>query len=300
MYNTYVRIFLFVIVLCIFYTIMTSYNPTPMMMNKNSEIDYLREEIYRLQQPQQNNNQQNNNQQMAIQQPIMQNNPSLGSPGQLGNPYGQNLNNVYDAIHQFDTSKVTDPLTDPITRNSLLNYGLPYDSYRLIGTLKRISNDVFLEETPYYRQMNALNQYGSNGKEVKYNGVEIGQSFPPAEIKERAESADLDENDKNWVTGYRKAKRKNCKSCRKNKVVEGFAIKPYNDILQLFGMQSSINTSIYFYYTIISDGNSSIKIIINNRNNQGSNELYSGSVIFIPELESSYEVTVNPTIFMTY
>ena len=272
--------------MCIFYALISNYNSAPLMYKK-SELDSLREEIYRLQQP--------NQQQLINNQPLI-NNPSLGSPSQLANPYTQNLNNVYDAIHQFDTSKVTDPLTDPITRNSLLNYGLPYDSYRLIGTLKRISEDVFLEETPYFRHMNSVNFYGSNQeKEVTYNGVQIATQITPEKEKERVKIADLEENNNNWVT-----KRKKCKKCKHHKPIETFAIKPYNDILQLFGMQSSINTSIFFYYTIISDGNSSIKILINNRNNQGSNELYSGSVIFIPELNSSYEVTVNPTIFMSY
>ena len=83
-------------------------------------------------------------------------------------------------------------------------------------------------------------------------------------------------------------------------IIENFTNSNENNILQLFGMQSNVNTSIYFYYTIISDGNNSIKININYKNNNGSNEIYTGDIVYIPELNASFVANIDSTIFMTY
>lgn len=219
---------------------------------------------------------------VVIQQPTNQQLPQQ-------QPSYPSVDGVYDAIHKFDTAKIIDPLQDPITRNSLLNYGLPYDSYRQVGTLKCIYEDPPLTKRELYEERN--NYFDD---EYTYNGVEkalpqtVTSHSPPVPQMESSPTVITD-------------RKKKCRKCKDKKVkVENFISGQYNDILPLYGMQSNINTNIWFYYTTISDGNNTIKIMLNPPNNGGTTELWTGSVIYIPELNKTYEAIVNQTIFMTY
>ncbi len=160
-------------------------------------------------------------------------------------------------IQQYDLEKINNPLVDTVSRNSLLNYGYPYDLYRRVGILQRIEQEPIIKKK-HQRHIN----YDASNDVQNYNGVE-----------------------KKIIT---------------KEIIENFSNFSENNILQLFGMQSNVNTSIYFYYTIISDGNNSIKININYKNNNGSNEIYSGDIVYIPELNSSFVANIDSTIFMTY
>jgi hypothetical protein len=260
--GTYTKIALFVVIMCGFYYVVNTFSaPRP--------YPYY---------PQQQNGGYGTqgNSQVVMQQPSMQ-------------PSTPDIGNVYDAIHKFDTAKVIDPLQDPITRNSLLNYGLPYDSYRQVGTLKCIYEDPPLSKKEMWDA-----RYGTDNT---YDGV---QSAPVANSNNNSDDESTNSRDGN---GNRK-KKPRCKmgKCKKDKVkVETFInTGAYNDILPLYGMQSNINTNIWFYYTIISDGNNSIKIMLNQPNNSGTTELWTGSQVYIPELNKTYEAIVNQTIFMTY
>ena len=44
-------------------------------------------------------------------------------------------------IQQYDLEKINNPLVDTVSRNSLLNYGYPYDLYRRVGILQRIEHE---------------------------------------------------------------------------------------------------------------------------------------------------------------
>ena len=251
--GTYTKIALFVVIMCGFYYVVNTFSaPRP--------YPYY---------PQQQNGNGNGNSQVVMQQPNMPQTPDMG--------------NVYDAIHKFDTAKVIDPLQDPITRNSLLNYGLPYDSYRQVGTLKCIGEDPPLSKKEMWDA-----RYENDYEDNTYDGVQLA-------ITNDDESTNRDNGKKKDKNKCKKGK------CKKNKVkVETFINNSYNDILPLYGMQSNIITNIWFYYTIISDGNNSIKIMLNQPNNSGTTELWTGSVVYIPELNKTYEAVVNQTIFMTY
>lgn len=209
--------------------------------------------------------------------PIYRNNSSDGGNRTIiqQQPQCPSVDNVYDAIHKFDTAKVVDPLQDPITRNSLLNYGLPNDSYRQVGTLKCIFEDEPLTKRELY--------------DARYGAEDEITIDEPTSISPSNQSPP-------------QSKKKKCKKCKKDKKVkvETFINNQYNEILPLFGMQSNVNTNIWFYYTIVSDGNNSIKIMINPPNNSGTTELWTGSVVYIPELNKTYEAIVNQTIFMSY
>lgn len=68
-----------------------------------------------------------------------------------------------------------------------------------------------------------------------------------------------------------------------------------NNILELIGKK--ITDNWYKYFTSISVGNKVIKINVHNRNRR---ELYSGDVVFIPELGKSYRVQIDKMDMIEY
>jgi hypothetical protein len=61
-----------------------------------------------------------------------------------------------------------------------------------------------------------------------------------------------------------------------------------NNILELIGKK--ITDNWYKYFTSISKGNKIIKINVYNKNRK---ELYSGDIVFIPELKKTYRVKID-------
>jgi len=58
-----------------------------------------------------------------------------------------------------------------------------------------------------------------------------------------------------------------------------------------------INDNWYQYFTSISKGNKVIKIVVNNRNRK---ELYSGDVVYLPELNRWYQVQMDEMDMIEY
>lgn len=71
-------------------------------------------------------------------------------------------------------------------------------------------------------------------------------------------------------------------------VREGKLKDDRNAIIRLFGRQEYPGSNRYEYYVLISSGNDSIKLPINNR----KNELYDDDVVYIKELKHHYRVNL--------
>jgi hypothetical protein len=68
-----------------------------------------------------------------------------------------------------------------------------------------------------------------------------------------------------------------------------------NNILELIGKK--ITDNWYKYFTSITMGNKIIKVVVHNKNRK---ELYSGDIIFIPELKRTYRVKIDPMDMIEY
>ena len=68
-----------------------------------------------------------------------------------------------------------------------------------------------------------------------------------------------------------------------------------NNILELIGKK--ITDNWYKYFTSITMGNKIIKVVVRNKNRK---ELYSGDIIYIPELKRTYRVKIDPMDMIEY
>jgi hypothetical protein len=210
---------------------------------------------------------------------------------------------IFDPIANFDKAKLLDPLVDPRGRSSAdqiptpqvaMQFNFPtqgvIDRYHRVGLLIALDKDENKEE-------NVSSEFIWNG--------------PSKTSKKQRRPSISSENDFN-VKPYKGVQSASSKSFEGFATIDGSDSDSYsdseiegfqnttniyningnageNDILELIGRK--ITDNWYKYFTSISKGNKIIKIVVRNRNRK---ELYSGDIVFIPELGKSYRVKIDP------
>jgi len=231
---------------------------------------------------------------------------------------------IYDPIANYDIAKLTDPLVDPRGRTSadqiptpqvVAQFNFPtqgvLDRYHRVGLLIAVGSNIGKENVdkinkfglPYAESDNSYetssefvwesnNKMGKSKKSKKYKNCKLNQSdntttesYKGVEIKENFESeSDIDSmeyfgnTDKNVTNIYNVYSNQND-----------------NNILELIGKK--ITDNWYKYFTSITMGNKIIKVVVRNRNRK---ELYSGDIVFIPEIGKTYRVKIDPMDMIEY
>ena len=223
---------------------------------------------------------------------------------------------IYDPIANYDIAKLTDPLVDPRGRTSADQIPTPQvaaqfnfptqgvlDRYHRVGLLIAIEKSKI--EMPYSETNSEFNWSGlsntnKNKKKKRYISTENDSSsnkvYRGVQIKEGFDS-DYDSDDDSYDDSS------------DDSIEEFISTKPTkniyniynnsndndNNILELIGKKVTDNW--YKYFTSISIGNKIIKVTIHNKNRK---ELYSGDIIYIPELKKEYKVKMDPMDMIEY
>lgn len=237
---------------------------------------------------------------------------------------------IYDPIANYDIAKLTDPLVDPRGRTSAdqiptpqvaMQFNFPtqgvLDRYHRVGLLIGIDNNIKKEkidhiELPYSisdksnlsNDSNSGSEFTWNGKSKtninkkkkkfavmgsesgtkSYNGVDIKENFDNYSDSDYDSDSDFDTNEYFGNTD---------KSI--TNVYNVYSNNNDNNILELIGKK--ITDNWYKYFTSITMGNKIIKVVVRNKNRK---ELYSGDIVYIPELKRTYRVKIDPMDMIEY
>lgn len=194
---------------------------------------------------------------------------------------------IFDPIARYDQAKLLDPLVDPRGRTSADQIPAPqiaaqfnFPTQGVLDRYHRVGLLIALDNSP---DDSSNNIYGFNKK--------------PRRNKQRKNYNDYDSDNSSDNSFYSKGVQiSNISS--ENKNIEGFGIyseEGPNGILELIGKK--ITDNWYKYFTSISKGNKIIKIVVNNRNRK---ELYSGDIVYIPELSRWYQVQIDEMDLIEY
>lgn len=237
---------------------------------------------------------------------------------------------VYDPIANYDIAKLTDPLVDPRGRTSADQIPTPQvamqlnfptqgvlDRYHRVGLLIALDSNkhdkykpgrsrspnldystevengaVWEARIPNKSKARKARRYiapESSSETKSYRGVEIKEGFDSDDYD--SDSDDL-ESIENFVSSS------NSSSGKLNKTINvynNYSGQNDNSILELIGKK--ITDNWYKYFTSITMGNKIIKVVIRNNNRR---ELYSGDIVFIPEIGKSYRVKIDPMDMIEY
>ena len=116
----------------------------------------------------------------------------------------------------------------------------------------------------------------SQSKSIPYKGVDIKENF---DSDSDSDSYEYFGNTDNSITN----------------VYNVYPNNNDNNILELIGKK--ITDNWYKYFTSITMGNKIIKVVVHNKNRK---ELYSGDIIYIPEIKRSYRVNIDPMDMVEY
>jgi hypothetical protein len=241
---------------------------------------------------------------------------------------------IFDPIANYDIAKLTDPLVDPRGRTSADQIPTPQvaaqfnfptqgvlDRYHRVGLLIAIGSNKIHEET--YKNSRSPNRDHSNetsgslsstnssnniiweghikknkpkkarryiaqestNETKKYNGIDIKENF------DSDYDSDYDTEDYDSIEEF-------SSDYTKNKVINvynNYSNENDNNILELIGKK--ITDNWYKYFTSITMGNKIIKVVIRNNNRR---ELYTGDIVFVPEIGKSYRVKIDPMDMIEY
>lgn len=243
---------------------------------------------------------------------------------------------IYDPIANYDMAKLTDPLVDPRGRTSAdqiptpqvaMQFNFPtqgvLDRYHRVGLLIAIGNDVKKEkidhiEMPYsisdksnYSNTDSNSgsdydsDYGSDsGSDFVWNGPSktninkrkkkfITMENTSSE-KKTYKGVDIKESFDNFTDSDSYEYFGNTNKSITN-VYNVYSNNNDNNILELIGKK--ITDNWYKYFTSITMGNKIIKVVVRNKNRK---ELYSGDIVYIPELKRTYRVKIDPMDMIEY
>lgn len=215
---------------------------------------------------------------------------------------------IYDPIANYDVAKLSDPLVDPRGRTSADQIPTPQvaaqfnfptqgvlDRYHRVGLLITIGSNK--KDIELSKEQNIWNGHIRNSKPKKarrfvspetnsetrtYKGIDIKENF----------DSDSD-SDFDSIEEFASSQ-----STNKNKIVNvynNYSNSNDNSILELIGKK--ITDNWYKYFTSITMGNKIIKVVIRNNNRR---ELYSGDIVFVPEIGKSYRVKIDPMDMIEY
>lgn len=223
---------------------------------------------------------------------------------------------VYDPIANYDIAKLTDPLVDPRGRSSADQIPTPQvamqlnfptqgvlDRYHRVGLLIAInsnksdnknfknshSDEIVWEGHIRKQRPKKARRYispESTSETKSYRGVEIKENFD-------SDDYDDDYSDSDSIEEFSSSRTD--KSKKVVNVYNNYSDQNDNSILELIGKK--ITDNWYKYFTSITMGNKIIKVVIRNKNRR---ELYSGDIVFIPEIGKSYRVKIDPMDMIEY
>jgi len=240
---------------------------------------------------------------------------------------------IFDPIANYDIAKLTDPLVDPRGRTSADQIPTPQvaaqfnfptqgvlDRYHRVGLLIAIGSNK-RDNININKNSRSPNQdysngssgligtYGESGENVweghirKSRPKKARRYIPPesnetksyrgVDIKEGFESDDFDSDldDFESVEEFSSGSTKN----KVINVYNNYSNQNDNNILELIGKK--ITDNWYKYFTSITMGNKIIKVVIRNNNRR---ELYTGDIVFVPEIGKSYRVKIDPMDMIEY
>ncbi len=256
----------------------------------------------------------------------------------IQNPVNKPPPIIYDPIANYDIAKLTDPLVDPRGRTSAdqiptpqvaMQFNIPtqgvVDRYHRVGLLIAISNDNGNENRK-------SKKYRSESIELPYS---ISDTSSIISSDDLSDSDGISGSEFIWngpsKTNISKRKKKynsaNSDSESNSKIYRGVEIKENfdseinsyehfgssnktitnvyntysnsnlndNSILELIGKK--ITDNWYKYFTSITMGNKIIKVVVKNKNRK---ELYSGDIVYIPEIKKTYRVKIDPMDMIEY
>ena len=320
--NIIIFILIFIIFIVIFYLIINNLGITN-VKNENyniseltNKISSLKNEIsdlkYKIIISDNNNNNNNNNSnsncknEESIKEIIIDTNDLISNSNNSNqnlNNLNENINNkpppiIYDPIANYDIAKLTDPLVDPRGRTSADQIPTPQiaaqfnfptqgvlDRYHRVGLLISINNEKTEKYNkfgiPYYDD-EKLNKK-KNKKKKRYVQTESDNSiisYKGIEIKENFDSDSDSDSEESFGN---------------TNIYNVYSNENDNTILELIGRK--INDNWYKYFTSITMGNKIIKVVVRNKNQR---ELYSGDIVFIPEIKKTYRVKIDPMDIIEY
>lgn len=239
---------------------------------------------------------------------------------------------VYDPIANYDIAKLTDPLVDPRGRTSAdqiptpqvaMQFNFPtqgvLDRYHRVGLLIALGSNkhgsdkpgrsrspnldysteietgaVWEARIPNKSRARKARRYiapESSSETKSYRGVEIKEGFD-------SDDYDSDYDDMESIENFVSSSNSSSSSGKSNKTINvynNYSGQNDNSILELIGKK--ITDNWYKYFTSITMGNKIIKVVIRNNNRR---ELYSGDIVFVPEIGKSYRVKIDPMDMIEY
>jgi len=220
---------------------------------------------------------------------------------------------IYDPIANYDIAKLSDPLVDPRGRTSADQIPTPQvaaqfnfptqgvlDRYHRIGLLVAINKDSnnktigseFVwngrsKTRKHKKNTNSNFENNSTNSDKLYKGVQIKEGFDSDFDSDSDSDLDFDDNLSSDSTESFKNSVTN--------VYNVYSNSNDNNILELIGKKVTDNW--YKYFTSITMGNKIIKVNVHNRNRR---ELYSGDIVYIPEIKKTYKVKIDPMDMIEY
>lgn len=239
---------------------------------------------------------------------------------------------VFDPIANYDIAKLTDPLVDPRGRTSADQIPTPQvaaqfnfptqgvlDRYHRVGLLIAIGSNKNLDENVWdgnIKKSKKKRRYvepNTNSETKSYRGVEIKESFDSLidtdDLDNLTNSNNFETNDSfdsieefksniyspNPNSNSNSNSNSNFNTKKIVNVYNNFSDQNDNSILELIGKK--ITDNWYKYFTSITMGNKIIKVVVRNKNRK---ELYSGDIVFIPEIGKKYRVKIDPMDMIEY
>jgi hypothetical protein len=239
---------------------------------------------------------------------------------------------IYDPIANYDVAKLTDPLVDPRGRTSADQIPTPQvaaqfnfptqgvlDRYHRVGLLIAIGSnkkdDIKFKSTrspnrSYDKSSGEQNVWEghirqskpkkvrryippeTNSQTKSYRGIDIKENFDSDDSNDSNDYYDSD-SDSDSIEEFTSTQ-----STNKNKIINvynNYSDLNDNSILELIGKK--ITDNWYKYFTSITMGNKIIKVVIRNNNRR---ELYTGDIVFVPEIGKSYRVKIDPMDMIEY
>lgn len=235
---------------------------------------------------------------------------------------------IYDPIANYDRAKLSDPLVDPRGRTSADQIPTPQvaaqfnfptqgvlDRYHRVGLLIAIGsenkkNPVNKIEMPYLNsdsnsesnsefvwegpsKTNIKNKKRNKKRYISSNESELSNEsnkvYKGVQIKEGFDSDSDYWNDESSIEAFESSDK------GITNVYNIYSNATDNNILELIGKK--ITDNWYKYFTSISIGNKIIKVNVHNKNRK---ELYSGDIVYIPELHKEYRVKIDPMDMIEY
>ena len=229
---------------------------------------------------------------------------------------------IYDPIANYDIAKLTDPLVDPRGRTSADQIPTPQvaaqfnfptqgvlDRYHRIGLLialdsnkhnsnkhnkSRLSesdsdNNIVWEGRIPNKSKKAKRYIHPESSETKsYRGIEIKEGFYS---EDSDDFNDVDDS----IEEFSSESSRHPSTKKIINVYNNYSNKNDNSILELIGKK--ITDNWYKYFSSITMGNKIIKVVIRNNNRR---ELYSGDIVYVPEINKSYRVKIDPMDMIEY